>query len=92
MGFKIPAHSSCCSVVLVQESTEACGVPKLRTDTESEAIYRWNRILAPRTRNLPAHDGELVPEHDDLEFLELLGTEAQEQQLQDKAKREIHER
>ena len=30
----------------MQESTEACGVPKLRTDTESEAIYRWNRILA----------------------------------------------
>jgi hypothetical protein len=36
----------------VQESTEACGVPKLRTDTESEAIYRWNRILAPHKARL----------------------------------------
>lgn len=24
-------------------------MPKLRTDTESEAIYRWNRISAPHT-------------------------------------------
>jgi len=30
------------------ELLRACGVPKLRTDTESEAIYRWNRILAPQ--------------------------------------------
>jgi hypothetical protein len=45
-----------------------------------------------RTRNLSAHDGELVPEHDDLEFLELLRTETQNQELEDKAKRELHER
>jgi hypothetical protein len=45
-----------------------------------------------RTRNLSAHDGELVPEHDDLEFLALLRTETQNQELEDKAKRELHER
>jgi hypothetical protein len=45
-----------------------------------------------RTRNLSAHDGELVPEHDDLEFLELLRTETQNQELEDKAKREVDER
>lgn len=57
-GLKIPAHSSCCSVVLVRESTEACGVPKLRTDTESEAIHRWNRILAPHSLLLQTPDGD----------------------------------
>jgi hypothetical protein len=45
-----------------------------------------------RTRNLSAHDGELVPEHDDLEFLELPRTETQNQEREDKAKREVHER
>jgi hypothetical protein len=29
------------------------------------------------TRNLPADDGEFVPEHDDLQLLELLRTQAQ---------------
>jgi hypothetical protein len=44
------------------------------------------------TRNLSSHDGELVPEHDDLEILELLRTEAQSRELQDNAQREVHER
>jgi hypothetical protein len=45
-----------------------------------------------RAPHLSAHDGELVPEHDGLEVLELLGTETQHQGLEDKAKREVHER
>jgi hypothetical protein len=45
-----------------------------------------------RAPNLSAHDGELVPEHDELEVLELLRTETQNQELEDKAKREVHER
>jgi hypothetical protein len=42
-----------------------------------------------RTRDLSADDGELGPEHDDLEFLELLRTKTQNQELEDKAKREL---
>ena len=33
-------------------------MPKLRTDTESEAIHRWNRLLAPHSLFLQTPDGD----------------------------------
>ena len=48
--------------------------------------------LEMRARILPSQDGELVPKHEDLEFLEPVRAEAQHEQLQDTAKREIRER
>jgi hypothetical protein len=70
----------------------ACQAADRSNDAADKSADAASRSAEIAHREEAAHDGELVPEHDDLEFLELLRTETQNQELEDKAQREVHER